>query len=230
MSRARILVVEDDPRVQTLLCQLLGKEGYATRSADTLFKARGQLHRNSPDLVLLDRKLPDGDGLDLCRAIKSSEPTQRIPVLFLTAKDSTVERVVGLKIGGDDYLVKPFQSEELLARIEVLLRRTRGEVEPAERLLSVHGVTMDLDKHECRLGAARIRLWPKEFEMLKVFLERPGRLLSKEFLSERIWGHDFFSSSRAIDTSVQRLRRRLGSKGHVIETIKGYGYKMQAQK
>lgn len=185
------------------------------------------MHRSLPDLIVLDRKLPDGDGLGFCRTIKSAERTQRIPILFLTAKDRAVDRLIDLKIGGDDFLVKPFESEELLVRIEALLQRTQREIPNEVNALLVDSIAVDLDKHECRVGKERIRLWPQEFELLKLFLERPGRLLSKEFLSERIWGHDFFPSSRAIDTAVQRLRRRLGSKGKLIETVKGYGYKLQ---
>jgi DNA-binding response OmpR family regulator len=229
MSRGKILLIEDDARTQILLSQILEKEGYKTKSADSLWKAQGEMTRFAPDLIVLDRKLPDGDGLEYCRRLKSEEKTKNLPVLFLTSKDSVTDKVVGLKMGGEDYLTKPFQAEELLARIEVILRRLKNEDGPAARVLRAYGVVLDLEKHQCLVDDQAVKLWPKEFELLKIFLERPGRLLSKEFLSERVWGHEFFSSSRAIEIAVQRLRHKLGSKGRYIETVKGYGFRLQEE-
>lgn len=229
MSLGNILIVEDDSKTMNLISQILSAEGYNVRGSGTLFQAQGEVQRFFPDCIVLDRRLPDGDGLDFCRHLRSDDKTRSIPILFLTAKRSTSDKVVGLKIGGDDYLTKPFQSEELLARIEVLLRRSKGHEEPLHKMLEVHGIAMNLANHQCKVGSKIIRLWPKEFELLQLFMERPGRLFSKEFLSQRIWQHDFFSNSRAIEITVQRLRRKLGPKGSLIETVKGYGYRMDEE-
>lgn len=228
MSLQNVLLVEDDAQTQQLIRQILETEGYRVRVAPSLFRAQGEVQRHAPDLIILDRRLPDGDGIAFCRQLKAAEATRALPILFLTAKSSTSDRVLGLKLGGDDYLVKPFQVEELVARVEALFRRVQADGEaPAGKVLSVHGIELDLDRHLCTVGGRAVRLWPKEFELLQMFLERPGRLLSKEFLSERVWGHEFLVSSRAIETAVQRLRHKLGSKGKLIETVKGYGFKLQ---
>ena len=229
MSQANILLVEDDAQTQNLIRQILETEGYKVRVAPSIFRAQGEVKRLVPDLVILDRRLPDGDGIAFCRQIKAAAETSGLPILFLTAKGSISDRVLGLKLGGDDYLVKPFQCDELLARVEALFRRVKSGEEPAAKILEVHGIVLDLDRHQCRIGKRGVRLWPKEFELLQSFMERPGRLLSKEFLSERVWGHEFFTSSRAIETAVQRLRRKLGAKGQLLETVKGYGFRLQEE-
>lgn len=228
MNRRTVLVIEDDLRAQKLICQILEQEGFQTRSAGSIFQAQGQVRRLLPDLVILDRRLPDGDGVDFCRELKGSQRTKSLPILFLTTKDNTADRVVGLKMGGDDYLPKPFHAEELLARIEAILRRTGVPGEKAStKVLRSDGIVLDTDRHECRVNRKVVKLWPKEFELLQVLLERPGRLLSKEFLSERVWGHEHFTSSRAIEIAIQRLRRKLGHPGERIETVKGYGFRLQ---
>ncbi len=230
MSKGKVLLVEDDQRTRNLLCQVLEKEDYKTCAGDSIWKAQGDITRFVPDLIVLDRRLPDGDGLDFCRKLKEDEKTKNLPILFLTSKDSVTDKVLGLKMGGDDYLTKPFQAEELLARIDVLLRRIKKDDAPSGQvMMKVNGITLDLDKHMCLVGAKKIDLWPKEFELLRTFMERPGRLLSKEFLSERVWSHEFLTTSRAIEISIQRLRRKLGAKGNMIQTVKGYGFKMQEE-
>jgi DNA-binding response OmpR family regulator len=224
----RVLVVEDDAKTADLVSAVLQKEGYQVHLAASLFAAQGQMRRHPPDLVILDRRLPDGDGCGFCRDLKADDRTKAIPVLFLTSKTSTTDKVVGLKIGGDDYLAKPFDIEELLARVEALLRRAAREPSAASGLvLKARGITLDLDQHQCRADKRRVELWPGEFELLRTFLERPGRMLSKEFLSERVWGHELFTNSRAIDTAIQRLRRKLGPRGREIETVTGYGFRLR---
>lgn len=230
MSGGTILVVEDDRRTQQLIVQILEKEGYKTRTAASTASAYTEVQRLAPSLIVLDRKLSDGDGLALCKRLRADERHNTLPVLFLSAKDTTTDKVVGLEVGGDDYLTKPFQSEELLARIQALLRRAQGESESTAKTLQVHGITLDCDRHQCVVGKKIVRLWPKEWELLQTFLERPGRLLSKEFLSERVWEHEWFANSRALDITVQRLRYKLGPKGRLIETVKGYGYQLQAER
>lgn len=227
MKRGTVLLVDDDIKMQQLVKKILDIEGYTVRSAINIFQAQGQVAKNIPDLILLDRRLPDGDGADFCRELRSTDKTKTVPVIFLTVKNSASDQVAGLQIGGDDYLDKPFRPEVLVARIEAMLRRTKGEAEPS-RTLSAKGIQMDLDSHECKIDGKQTKLWPKEFELLQTFLERPGRVLSREFLCERIWGHEYIGGTRAIETAVQRLRRKLGRRGSHIETLRGYGFKFNA--
>jgi len=227
MRGKAILLVEDEPSIQKLVGQLLRAEGCRVAVSRTLSAARAELgKRTKPDLLILDRRLPDGDGLDLCRELKTCGFAP--PILFLSSKSGTTDKVLGLKMGGDDYLAKPFEADELLARVEAILRRSSrgGQKETA---LSFAGITVDPEKHRCLCGGREVKLAPKEFELLSLFLSMPGKVLSKEFLSRRIWGHDFIDTSRAIEMSIRRLRAGLGPKAGAIETVKGYGFKLEKQ-
>ncbi|MFA6584597.1 MAG: response regulator transcription factor [Elusimicrobiaceae bacterium] len=224
-KKTTVLLLEDDPTIAHLIGQILEKEAYVVKKAKNIKLAQKLLEEHPPDIVIADRRLPDGDGLDFCRELKSRHETSGIPIMFLTSKDSTTDKVLGLKMGGDDYLTKPFQVDELLARVEVLLRRFAPE-EKTNPILVHGGIELDPEKHTCRCEAKDLALWPKEFELLKIFLSKPGKVISKEFLSQHIWGHDFISRSRAIEMSVRRLKAKLGPKGYFIKTVKGYGYKL----
>lgn len=228
MKKRTILVVEDETAISRLIDQILTKEGYNVRKAHSLKTAQPGLTKPMPDLVIMDRRLPDGDGLELCRQIKNDPKLAAIPVMFLTSKGSTADKVTGLKMGGDDYLTKTFQVDELLARVEVLLRRAAPPA-PQTSELSFAGITLDAEKHVCTAGGTEIKLWPKEFELMQIFLSRPGKVISKEFLSQQIWGHDFISTSRAVEMSVHRLKTKLGPKGDLLRTVKGYGFKLAAK-
>lgn len=224
MKKHTILLVEDEAAISRLIDQILTKEGYLVKKAATLKAAQTMLTKPSPNLIIMDRRLPDGDGLDFCRVVKNERKTASIPVMFLTSKGSTADKVTGLKMGGDDYLTKPFQVDELLARVEVLLRRSAPP--PATTALSVGGIELDVENHICTADGAEVKLWPKEFELLQIFLTRPGKVISKEFLSQQIWGHDFISTSRAVEMSVHRLKLKLKKKGDLLHTVKGYGFKL----
>jgi DNA-binding response OmpR family regulator len=136
-----------------------------------------------------------------------------------------VEKVTGLKIGGDDYLTKPFQIEELVARVEALLRRAGHAAKEVPHTIETKDIVLDEDKHECTVAGDPVVLWPKEYELLKIFLQQPGRLLSREYLSEHVWALTYFETTHTIDTTVQRLRKKLGACGKMIETVRGYGYR-----
>jgi len=222
MKKPPVLIVEDDPAIQKLIAQTLAKEGYNPLSAKSIAEARKTVALAAPGLIILDRRLPDGDGLELCRDLKSGG-SFATPILFLTSKNSTSDKVVGLKMGADDYLTKPFDLDELLARVEALLRRA-GENPSAETAYSFAGLTLDCARHACSAAGKPVKLWPKEFELLRLFLSSPERVLSKEFISSRIWGHSFIDTSRAIEMSVRRLRAKLGAKSCLIRTVKGYGF------
>ncbi|MDD4005080.1 MAG: response regulator transcription factor [Elusimicrobiaceae bacterium] len=225
MKKHTVLVVEDEATISRLIDQILTKEGYNVKKASSLKMAQPGLAKPVPDLIIMDRRLPDGDGLELCRQIKNNPRLARIPVMFLTSKGSTADKVTGLKMGGDDYLTKPFQVDELLARVEVLLRRTAVPAQQSAAL-AFADIEMDVENHTCTAAGAEVKLWPKEFELLRIFLSRPGKVISKEFLSQQIWGHDFISTSRAVEMSVHRLKNKLGAKGGLLLTIKGYGFKL----
>lgn len=221
--KGTILVVEDEPKIADLIKDILEEEYYKVVWSKDGFEARNTLAKILPDLVVLDRRLPDTDGIELCKEIKANDRTKHIPVLFLTAKKGIADKVVGLKIGGDDYLTKPFHPEELVARIEALLRRHKGQ--ESQEVLQAGGIIVDLRKHDAYVDNHAITLWPKEFALLAVFLERRNRILSREFLFERVWGYDFAGSNRALDVTVRRLREKLGQYSNNIETVKGFGYR-----
>ncbi|MFA5160807.1 MAG: response regulator transcription factor [Elusimicrobiales bacterium] len=228
MNKRLILVVEDDPAICRLIAQTLEKEGYRARKAKTIGEARDSVRNSRPDMIILDRRLPDGDGLELCRALKTGSDALPAPILFLTSKNSTSDKVVGLKMGADDYLTKPFELDEMLARVEALMRRS-GPREQSDRH-EYAGIALDAEQHQCIVDGKWVRLWPKEFELLKLFLSKPGKVLSKEHICRRIWGHDFIDTSRAVEMSVRRLRARLGPGGWMIKTVKGYGFMLSSEK
>lgn len=229
MKKKSIFLLEDDPAIQRLIHQILVKEGYRTHVCKTLAAGREEIRVFAPDLVILDRRLPDGDGLEFCRDLKTLLPQPLPPVLFLTSKNSTTDKVLGLKMGGDDYLTKPFQVDELLARIEALLRRSGSFEAPPPPRLSCGGIELDSEKHTCIVDNQEKGLWPKEFELLRLFLSKPGRVISKEFISREVWGHDFIDTSRAIEMTVRRLKNKLGRRGVQLQTVKGYGFKFDAR-
>lgn len=224
--RPRALVVEDEPSVRGLLAEILEAEGFRVASAASLSGARRALEGGAPALVVVDRRLPDGDGLELCGALRAASPTRHVPVLVVSARGGVVDRVAGLRGGADDYLAKPFNADELSARARALARRAFAEDAP----LACGPIRLDPGRHECRVGGREVELWPTEFELLRTFLERPGRLLSREFLCERVWGHAALPSSRAVETAVQRLRRRLGEAGGFLETVRGYGFRLRERR
>ena len=224
--KKRILVVDDDTLVRSLLEDLLGSSGYAVKSVGSAFQARGALERWAPDLVILDRGLPDVEGADFIKEIRAGKESAPLPVLFLTARGKPAEKTEGLEAGGDDYVAKPFDVGELLARVQALLRR--ASVPRAEpRLLRAHGLVVDLDRHEAAVSGKPVHLPPKEFELLAVFLEKPGRVLSRRFLLERVWGEgmDLSMNTKTVDVAIGRLRTALGRLGERIVAVQSYGYR-----
>jgi DNA-binding response OmpR family regulator len=226
MDKKKVLLVEDDSNTVRFVKKILESEGYDLHIAGTLKQARNNISKTVPNLIILDRHLPDGDGLELCREIRLDGRTKKVPMLFLTAKGSISDKIAGFKIGGDDYLTKPFHIEELLARIDAMLRRTEKTAEPSVGILKTKGIILDISSHECKVNGTPVSLWPKEFELLKVLIERKGKVLNKSFLGEYVWDKDSFTDSRAIEITVQRLRKKLGKRGNIIETVKGYGFKL----
>ena len=224
---ADVLVVEDEPDIRSLIVHHLEREGFRCRTASSGGEALARLRSAPPDLVVLDLMLPGMDGLEVCRRVRADPATAAVPIIMLTAKADEVDRIVGLEIGADDYLAKPFSTKELVARVRAVLRRARPG-EPS-RALSVGGVSLDPARHAVTVGGRPVELTPKEFDLLHALLAAAGRVLSREHLLNRVWGYARADEieSRTVDVHIRRLRAKLGAEERRIATIKGVGYRFE---
>ena len=224
---AEVLVVEDEPDIRNLIVLHLSREGFRCRTAKSGPEALREARAATPDLVILDLMLPDLDGLEVCRRLRSDAATATIPIIMLTAKADEVDRVVGLEMGADDYVVKPFSPKELIARIRAVLRRARPAAEA--RVLRAGAVTIDPMRHQVDVAGTAVELTPKEFDLLRALVEAAGRVLSREQLLKRVWGYTRGGDieSRTVDVHVRRLRAKLGDTGRRIATLKGVGYRFE---
>lgn len=222
---ARILVIEDEQDLGTLLEYNLradGHEAEVVRSgAAGVSRARGW----KPDLILLDLMLPDIAGGEVARLLREGEP-RRTPIIMVTARGEESDRVKGLELGADDYVVKPFSVKELLLRVKAVLRRQSDEPKSELKKLAKGAIALDVERHEVRVSDKPVALTALEFRLLKTFLERPGRVQTRETLLSDVWGIDADITTRTVDTHIKRLREKLGPAGDVIETIRGVGYKL----
>jgi two-component system, OmpR family, response regulator MprA len=220
----RVLVVDDDPKIVSMMRRGLIFAGYEVATADSGEAALEQTLGELPDVVILDVMLPGLDGLEVCRRMRAAEP--RLPILLLTARDRVPDRVAGLDAGADDYLVKPFAFDELLARIRALLRRSGGE---QVETLSFSDLTLDPDTHEVRRGERAIDLTLTEYQLLELFLRHPRQVLARDRIHDAVWGHDFYLESNVIDVHIKRLREKLeaGDEPRLIQTIRGVGYSLR---
>jgi two-component system phosphate regulon response regulator PhoB len=223
-----VLVVEDEPDIRRLIVLHLERDGFRCRTASNGPEALREARAVVPDLVVLDLMLPELDGLEVCRQLRRDAPTAAVPIIMLTAKSDEVDRVVGLEIGADDYVSKPFSPKELVARVRAVLRRARPE--PAPRVLSQNAVTLDPARHLVTLHGRRLELTPKEFDLLHALLDAAGRVLSREHLLNRVWGYARADEieSRTVDVHVRRLRSKLGDAAARITTVKSVGYRFEA--
>ncbi len=224
----RILVVEDEESFSDALSFLLRREGFEVSIAGTGPEALTEFDRNGADLVLLDLMLPGLSGTEVCRAIRAKS---QVPVIMLTAKDGEVDKVVGLEIGADDYVTKPFSSRELVARIRAVLRR-RGDAEPAAPAAVEAGpVRMDVERHVVTVNGDGVTLPLKEFELLEFLLRNAGRVLTRGQLIDRVWGSDYVGDTKTLDVHVKRLRSKIepdpAAPQHLL-TVRGLGYKYEA--
>lgn len=219
-----ILIVDDEQDVLDLLAYHLQRAGYkvftARDGATALQKAREQL----PALVVLDLMLPEVEGTDVCKRLKAEAKTAQIPILMLTAKAEEVDRVLGLELGADDYVTKPFSPREVVLRIKSILRRAQGEAEPAE-VLKIGDIVVDRAKHEVTVKNKPVELTATEFKLLAMLMERRGRVQSRDRLLTDVWGYEGDVDTRTVDTHVRRLREKLGKAADCIETIRGVGYR-----
>jgi two-component system response regulator MprA len=225
----RILVVEDEPGIAGFVRRGLHFEGYEVEVVMDGPGALRALRDRPPDLLILDVMVPGVDGLEIARrlrAVESAEGLPATPVLMLTARDAVPDRVAGLRAGADDYLIKPFDFEELLARIEALLRRTRHQAQAPHDILQYADLTVDLTSHVVRRGDRLVHLTAREFELLVLFMRHPDQVLQRNTIMNRIWGDDFYGDSNVLEVFVGNLRRALeaGGESRLIQTVRGVGY------
>ncbi|MFF4619293.1 winged helix-turn-helix domain-containing protein [Nonomuraea jabiensis] len=225
----RVLVVEDEESFSDALSYMLRKEGFEVSVAATGPEALDTFDRNGADLVLLDLMLPGLPGTEVCRSLRQRS---KVPVIMLTAKDSEIDKVVGLELGADDYVTKPFSSRELVARIRAVLRRQGDVTEELETaVLAVGPVRMDVDRHVVAVRGEQVQLPLKEFELLEVLLRNAGRVLTRGQLIDRVWGADYVGDTKTLDVHVKRLRAKIEadpSNPRCILTVRGLGYKFDA--
>ena len=225
---AKILIVEDERDIADLLRYNLQEAGFKTdyvrNGADALQRAI----EKTPDLILLDLMLPEVDGMIVCRLLKNDPRTKNIPIVMVTAKTAEKDRVAGLELGADDYIIKPFSPREVVLRVSAVLRRIHiGKQAESTKQIETHGVTIDLDKHQVLTESGPIELTATEFKLITLFARSPGRVFTRDILMDVIWGQDYYGIDRTVDTHVSRLRRKLGEFGKHIETVHGVGYRFK---
>lgn len=227
----KILIVEDETSFSEAISFLLGKEGFETDVAENGRAALELFKSHAYDLVLLDLMIPEVSGIDVCRAIRT---TSMVPIIMLTAKDSEVDKVVGLELGADDYVTKPYSSRELVARIKAVLRRGVPESLDADSNSSIQvagRIRMDVERHQVTVNEVLINLPLKEFELLEFLLRNEGRVLTRGQLIDRVWGGDYYGDTKTLDVHIKRLRSKIEedpANPQLIQTIRGLGYKFEA--
>lgn len=225
---ARLLVIDDEANLRHTLSYALRQEGYEVLTASDGEEGLTVFRRVGPDLVILDVMLPGRDGFEVARVLRRESD---VPVIMLTARDSELDKVVGLEIGADDYLAKPFSTRELIARVRAMLRRSRrAEPAQADARVEVAGLVLDGARHRVSLDGREIELKPKEFDLLAFFMAHTGQVFGREQLLASVWGYDFAGDSRTVDTHVKTLREKLGDSAERplwVETVRGVGYRFR---
>jgi DNA-binding response OmpR family regulator len=229
VSRAQshsILVVEDEASIASFVAMYLKRAGFAVRVASTGEGALEQAAADAPSLIVLDLMLPDLDGIDVCRRVRQRSD---VPILMLTARDDDVDKIIGLEVGADDYLTKPFNPGELVARVKSILRRANPERRELESAcLELGDLTIDAGRREVTVGNEEVQLAPKEFDLLWELLDHRGLVLTRDQLLERVWGYTFAGDTRTVDVHVRQLRRKLGEASPIV-TVWGVGYKVSTE-
>jgi two-component system, OmpR family, alkaline phosphatase synthesis response regulator PhoP len=226
MPKGKILVIDDETDLIELVRYNLEKEGYAVVGAGDGESGVALIGREKPDLVIVDLMLPGMDGLEVCRLLRQKPETAQIPILMLTAKSSETDRIIGLELGADDYVTKPFSPRELAARVKALLRRSSG-IRKQEALMRHGDLSIDSASHEVRIGNRSIDLTATEYRLLQFLITHPGFVYSRSALIDGALGRDITVLERTIDVHIMSLRKKLGKCGERIETIRGFGYKFR---
>ena len=221
-QKGTIVVVDDEPNIADLVDLYLAREGFRVLKTGTGEAGLQAVKDHRPRLVVLDVGLPDVDGLEVCKRLRA---TSQIPVIFLTARDSEVDRVLGLELGGDDYLTKPFSPAELVARVKAVLRRVDGG--PAAEVMQAGEVAIDAGRREVRVADEPVEFTTKEFDLLRYLAERPGLALSRQQILDGVWGYDWYGDARTVDVHIAQVRKKLGDTVE-ITTVRGVGYRLES--
>ncbi|WP_026476385.1 response regulator [Alkaliphilus transvaalensis] len=229
MAHRKILVVDDEEHIAELIKFNLEKNGFEVTTRDNGEDCIKFLEENNVDLVVLDLMLPGIDGFEVCKTIRRIDGLEKLPIIMLTAKSEETDRILGLELGADDYVAKPFSVRELIARIKAVLRRADTKQEVKAKVLEVKDLVMDTEKHIVTVEGTEIDLTLKEFELLKILIENRGKVLSRNLLLDEVWGYDYYGETRTVDVHIRHLRKKIkdDETGKYIETIRGVGYKMK---
>jgi two-component system, OmpR family, phosphate regulon response regulator PhoB len=223
-----ILIIEDEKDIVDLIEYHLKQSGFSVISALDGPAGLEKAKKKRPNLIILDLMLPEMDGKDICRALKSDPLTQSIPILMLTAKAEETDRLIGFELGADDYVTKPFSPKELVLRVKAILRRKEVDHE-GEKIIRIGDLLIDIDRHQISIKKSPVRLTSTEFKLLVELASKRGRVLTREHLLDRVWGYTYEGYARTVDTHVRRLREKLGSLGDSVETIRGVGYRFREE-
>lgn len=223
----KILVVEDEKDILQLVKLYLEKEGFRTIAATTGMEGLKLVKSDKPDLMVLDLMLPEMDGLEVCKRVRSAPETAMLPIIMLTAKAEESDTIIGLELGADDYVTKPFSPKTLVARVKALLRRLERSPDGAAVSYRYGPLTMDPARHEVSVGKQQVALTAKEFGLLEHLLKHPGRVLTRDVLLNAVWGYDYFGTTRTVDVHVRRLKQKLPLLEEAIVSVKSLGYKLK---
>ena len=225
---SKILIVDDESNIVELIRLYLEKEGFFTVSAKNGTEALAKFRSENPDLIILDIMIPEPDGWQVCREIRRSS---NVPIIMLTAKSETYDKVLGLELGADDYLTKPFEAKELVARVKAVLRRTETKEGEQKKVITFENLSINIDNYELEINGKLIDVPPKELELLYFLASNPNRVYTREQLLEEVWGFDYFGDSRTVDVHIKRLREKLESvEGNwQLKTVWGVGYKFEVR-
>ena len=221
-----IYCVEDDSSIRDLMVYTLHAAGLAAAGCADGEELWQAIRRETPDLVVLDIMLPGEDGISILKKLRAAPSTARLPVIMATAKGTEYDRVIGLDLGADDYLTKPFGMMEMVSRIRAVLRRSGHSAEPA--VLRQGNICMDEGRHVVEVGGNPVTLTLKEYDLLKLFMENPGQVFSRDRLLSAVWGADYYGETRTVDVHIGTLRTKLGASGDILQTVRGVGYKLEA--
>jgi len=227
MQDKQILVVEDEEDILELVSFNLKKQGYQVKGVTSGEEALQEVRRKIPSLIILDLMLPGVDGFDVCKSLKNDPRTKAVPIVMLTARSEEADIVIGLELGADDYLTKPFSPKELIARVRAILRRSKTDISDQEILQKVHDIEINVKRHEVLISGNQINLTSTEFRVLRLLADRPGWVFTRDQIVGAVHDQEYAVTDRSVDVMIVGLRRKLGVSGQYIETVRGVGYRMK---
>ena len=225
---SKVLIVEDDPDIVDILSYNLKQADLKVTSVPDGSSALAEVKRRLPDLILLDLMLPKVDGLEVCRLLKGDPETKNVPIIMITAKGEEVDRIVGLELGADDYIIKPFSPREVVLRVRSVLKRSVADFQKEiTAKIEANGVIIDIDRRQVNYKGKSIDLTANEFDLLSILAKTPGRVFTRNLLMDLVWGQDYYGVDRTVDTHMSRLRQKLGGGGKNLQTVHGIGYRFK---